>query len=60
MSIWHGKTVHADEMEIDLKASDYAAPHATMYIELPNCEFEFTLNRDHWAEVRSMIDEYLT
>jgi len=60
MSIWHGSTVKSGDMEIDLKASDYEAPHATMYIEAPDCAFEFTLNREEWARVRTMIDDYLT
>lgn len=57
MSIW-SRTVKSDDITVELKASDYDAPHATMYIEAPDCGFEFTMDREKWVQLADHMYEF--
>ena len=57
MSIW-SRELETETLRISLKASDYDAPHATMYVEAHECEFEFTLDREDWVKLADHMYEF--
>lgn len=58
MSIYMN-TLKCEGFEIDLKASDYNAPHATIQVEFDNATFEMTLDKKELEGLVDMLRTFL-